>query len=509
MSEVPIMDDDGDDFPPPLNSGRESTSAASASVPSLAGLKFSSEFIQSDVRALKTQPDVLAVTGATGDRTTGFSYTSLPDKGVFASKKGQPVRTTKSAKFNGSIRTMDRSNANLTDAELINVLRFDTKKADVNPQDTAKLYPAEFAKVPTLFNELDREINPKLKMVTTPALGYVYAVGEANNAKASGNENLKRIHRYRNGIAPLKKLSLIEDELDRVVRKKGHTLSNIYTSSHVTQPADELPQLTKSEFMSVRKQIYVKNRMSSVGRNQDLSVDVSYDAAGDCGLDTGGSSSYKPNASITVTVPHSDMSATDFQNDIKQDILLSERRNDAENEEEEEEFSLAAFATPRTPTEEEILEKKRKDKEAKEKKRSEEFAVKERKGLRTVKRDPSRLAKQLPRSNTGEYLVNDYSLGKSNYMFALSKELGSTNGLNEEYHPSFQHTKDKIRSKKDKVFLKGPEDGAIIDATGFTQLGGEDDLSPSTNISVGGDSGYGPPDSVKSMPSRYNRSAVV
>ena len=123
---------------------------------------------------------------------------------------------------------------------------------------------------------------------------------------------------------------------------------------------------------------------------------------------------------------------------------------------------------------------------------------KDRRPIRYVKKDPSRLANQLPRSATGEYLVKDHDKGKSNHLFELNKDDDKGVGDQEGgYHPSFQYSKNKIKSKKDKVFLKG------LDIETFECLAPvEDCLSPTTNISVGCNSAYGPADSVHSMTSR-------
>jgi hypothetical protein len=501
MSDQP-MDDEGD-----VKSMVDTSRDSIASTHSMAGLRFSSELMASHSEmALNYHSEALAVTG--GDGKTGFSYTSLPERGVFATKKGKPLQTTPGAKFNGSIKTKDShtNNHHLTDAELINVYRFETNTIDVKPQDTAKIYPAEFAKVPQKFNDQDRGINRKLKVVTGPALGYVYACGEAQHTETESQSKLKQIRKFRNGLAPLDKLSLIEDELDQIVQMNGYKLSKPYNQkADTTQqpPTDLLPHLTKGEYESIRKQIY-ENKGSRTHQGQMRGVhNIQALSLGEDVVENESQSTFKPNASITITVPNSDVSASALHDDHAQ-LLLSDRCND---EEEEEEFNIADFATPRSEDERaEVAEKKKRREEKERLKKLQMQTFRERRPFRAVKKDPTRLANQLPRSKTGEYLVKDHAQGKSNHLFEFNKDLGFEQEA--EYHPSFRHTKNKLKSKKDKVFLKGPEESINNDTFGLKRPPGdeeeEDIMSPSTHISVDCHGTYGRAEGRQPMRLRYD-----
>ena len=495
------MDDEGDiNITGRMDTGNSRESGVSTF--SRAGLRVSSELMAMEDLACASinEPDTLAVTA--GGQKVGFSYTSAPERDIFASKKGQPVQTTKNVKVNASIRTRDRSNVLLSDSELMNVYRFETHKLDVKPQDTAQLYPAEFSKVPLKFTEQDREINSKLKVVTGPALGYMYAYGEAQNSETDGKSMLKQLRKYKNGIAPLDKLSLIENELGHAVQTKGTQLSATYSKTTKQISDDVLPHLTRNEYQAIRKQIYSRDSPTSHQGRMRTTHNISNLSLGDSDNEVVSQNSQKAAASITITMPNSVMSASEFQHEQDQ-LELSNRRQEEEEEEDDLEVSLSDFLTPRSDGG--VSEKKKVWLEKQKQRQIKLQTVRPRKVLRSVRKDPTRQANQLPRSSTGEYLVKDYAQGKSTHLFELKKDLGDAQEDQGGYQPSFQHTRNKLKSKKDKVFLKGPEEANTFE---ITQPEKEDTFdilySPSTNISVDCHSAYGPGESIRSMPSKYS-----
>ena len=465
---------------------------------SLAGVKLSSDFTD-DTAEWDCGPERLSVSREKSN--TGFSYKALPDKGPFASKKGQPIKITPAGKINGSIQLLGHRVQTPPDERLIDVYRFETNVTNFQPNEPAKRCPSNIPDVQYLFPNTDRDINEKLKVLTGPALGRVCPSGEGHRSAMECESKVKKIRKYRHGVAPLEKLAVIEDELDKVIERDGHNLSDTYHKIAQVRhpPADLSPNLTKSEYDTIRKQIFEtkeSRKHRNEGKNEDLPLALN-----------DGKDMFKPNASITITVPMSDIPSAEYKSDHstpsdQENLKLFSRQNnnedEEEEEEEEEEFLLADFNTPRSEDERAVEEERRRRRAEKIQQYREKMRnVRERNFLRTVRKDPDTLPKQLPRAQTGEYLAKDYATRKYDHLFKLNDYNATTDS--NEYQPSFQQTKNKLLSKKDKVFLKGSNEAIDIHVT----MAEEEFISPSTDISVECQSTYGPPLAVDSMPSRY------
>lgn len=410
-------------------------------------------------------------------QTSGFRYECPPEENIFAGRKGRPLKTTPFFKHNGSVRTtFARENERqLDDSELLGVRHFEMKGAEEIRQ-MAVSHPSKFLKIPSLVNEDDRDINKKLKIVTGPALGYVNALVEAQQTRNASQSNLNHLRKYKNGTAPLEKLAMLEKDLEESVQLKKEK-DDVYSNTKT---------LSRKEYAAIQKQIYPE-RIKSPTRNMQRVLSPGKDSSLSDVDTCDGSEFTNKNSSITITVPHrSSISILEEEN-----VLLSDRggyddtghhtrntkvqkksRPEESNNKQESSYTLNAFSKNTIP-------------------------VRQRKGLRSLSKDPSKLINQLPRACTGEYLVKDYAKGKYDHLFVFNHDDILHNKSDE--HSCFQLTKDRLMSKKDKVYLNSEEEAEENENAQMDEM-----MSPSANISIECSSGHGQEESICSMPSRHS-----
>lgn len=125
------------------------------------------------------------------------------------------------------------------------------------------------------FDEGKRDVNSRMKIVSSPATGYTEPLGEARQVQVKKLRETQRMRRYGAGVAPLKRISNLESDLEQVLRKRRQEAGqSVINRAYLSPPRPDFAnaELGETEKVDNRRSLALSDTMGEEEKEEDEEV---------------------------------------------------------------------------------------------------------------------------------------------------------------------------------------------------------------------------------------------